>query len=150
MNRKLRTDVEDGRRLHRVSRVGGRKGESSSRRTSSARRSRRGRARWERRSLSGTDLDQSGGTLDRPGFTAALERCRTGQTGGIAAAKLDRLTRSVAGLASLLDDAKAHGFNLVALDLGEASSGAPDGTASCAPMGASSRACGAFLPRFRA
>lgn len=65
-----------------------------------------------------TDLDQSGGTLDRPAFNAALERCRTGQTGGIVAAKLDRLTRSVVGLASLLDDAAEHGYNVVALDLG--------------------------------
>jgi len=64
------------------------------------------------------DLDQSGGTLDRPAFQQALARCRTGLTGGIAAAKLDRLTRSVVGLASLLEDAKAHGYNVVALDLG--------------------------------
>lgn len=64
------------------------------------------------------DLDQSGGTLDRPAFTVALDRCRAGLTGGIVAAKLDRLTRSVVGLASLLDEAAAHGFNLVALDLG--------------------------------
>jgi len=64
------------------------------------------------------DLDQSGGTLERPAFTAALERCRAGLTGGIVAAKLDRLTRSVVGLASLLDDAKERDYNLVALDLG--------------------------------
>jgi DNA invertase Pin-like site-specific DNA recombinase len=64
------------------------------------------------------DLDQSGGTLDRPAFTMALERCRAGLTGGIVAAKLDRLTRSVVGLASLLDDAAEHGYNIVALDLG--------------------------------
>jgi site-specific DNA recombinase len=64
------------------------------------------------------DLDQSGGTLDRPAFNAALERCRAGLTGGIVAAKLDRLTRSVVGLASLLDDAAEHGYNVVALDLG--------------------------------
>ncbi len=64
------------------------------------------------------DLDQSGGTLDRPAFATALERCRAGVTGGIVAAKLDRLTRSVVGLASLLDDADEHGYNVVALDLG--------------------------------
>jgi len=63
------------------------------------------------------DLDQSGGTLDRPKFQHALERCRTGLTGGIVAAKLDRLTRSVSGLAKLLDDANEHGYNVVALDL---------------------------------
>ncbi len=65
-----------------------------------------------------TDLDQSGGTLERPGFVLALERCRAGVSGGIVAAKLDRLTRSVSDLGSLLEDAKACGYNLVALDLG--------------------------------
>ena len=55
------------------------------------------------------DLDESGGTLDRPAFNVALERCRAGLTGGVVAAKLDRLTRSTVGLASLLDDAKEHG-----------------------------------------
>src|SRR5262245_44968311 len=52
------------------------------------------------------DLDQSGGTLNRPGFQEALKRCRAGLTGGIVGAKLDRLTRSVAGLGSLLEDAR--------------------------------------------
>ena len=64
-----------------------------------------------------TDLDQSGGTLERPAFSLALERCRSRVTGGIVAAKLDRLTRSVVGLASLLEDAEERGYNLVALDL---------------------------------
>lgn len=64
------------------------------------------------------DLDQSGGTLDRPAFNVALDRCRSGLTGGIVAAKLGRLTRSVAGLGSLIEDAKEHGYNLVAVDFG--------------------------------
>lgn len=103
----------------RVSRVGGRSGESFispdeqratiDRWASSARVT---IAEWHE------DLDQSGGTLDRPGFNAALGRCRAGLTGGIVAAKLDRLTRSVVGLGALLEDAETHGFNLVALDLG--------------------------------
>jgi hypothetical protein len=38
--------------------------------------------------------------------------------GGIVAAKLDRLTRSVVGLGTLLTDAREHGYNVVALDLG--------------------------------
>ena len=29
-----------------------------------------------------TDLDQSGGTLDRPAFQAALDRCRRGERAG--------------------------------------------------------------------
>ena len=64
------------------------------------------------------DLDQSGGSLDRPAFQAALERCRAGLTGGIVAAKLDRLTRSVSDLGVLLEDAREHGYNVVAIDLG--------------------------------
>jgi DNA invertase Pin-like site-specific DNA recombinase len=64
------------------------------------------------------DLDQSGGTLNRPGFSAALERARAGLTGGIVSAKLDRLSRSVVGLGTLLEDAQEHGFNVVAVDFG--------------------------------
>lgn len=64
------------------------------------------------------DLDQSGGTLDRPGFQAALDRCRNGETGGIIAAKLDRLTRSTVGLGTLIDEAREDGWNLIAVDFG--------------------------------
>lgn len=66
-----------------------------------------------------TDLDKSGGTDDRAGFNDGLERCRAGLTGGIVAAKLDRLTRTgVVGIARLLDDAGKHGYNVVGIDLG--------------------------------
>ena len=103
----------------RVSRVGSRKGESFI----SPDEQRAAIEAWARATGTTilewhTDLDQSGGTLDRPGFGRALARCRSGETGGIVAAKLDRLTRSVVGLASLIDEAAAGGFNLVALDLG--------------------------------
>jgi site-specific DNA recombinase len=64
------------------------------------------------------DLDQSGGTLDRPEFQIALDRCRTGQTGGLIAAKLDRITRSTVGLGTLIDEARAGGWNLIAVDFG--------------------------------
>lgn len=103
----------------RVSRVAGRSGESFI----SPGEQRGAIEEWARRS--GTeivewheDLDYSGGTLDRPAFQAALDRCRNGLTGGIVAAKLDRLTRSVVGLGTLLGDAREHGYNVVALDLG--------------------------------
>jgi site-specific DNA recombinase len=103
----------------RVSRVAGRGGESFI----SPAEQRGTIEEWARRT--GTeigawheDLDYSGGTLNRPGFQAALERCRSGATGGIVAAKLDRLTRSVVGLGTLLAEAREHGFNVVALDLG--------------------------------
>jgi DNA invertase Pin-like site-specific DNA recombinase len=103
----------------RVSRVAGRSGESFI----SPGEQRAAIEDWARRSHVEIlewheDLDQSGGTLDRPGFKAGLERCRAGFTGGIVAAKLDRLTRSVVGLGTLLADASEHGFNVVAIDLG--------------------------------
>jgi DNA invertase Pin-like site-specific DNA recombinase len=103
----------------RVSKVGGRSGESFI----SPAEQRAAIEAWSK--ATGTtilewheDLDESGGTLDRPGFQAALERCRTGVTGGIAAAKLDRLTRSVQAVGALIEEARAGGWNLVALDLG--------------------------------
>jgi site-specific DNA recombinase len=40
-----------------------------------------------------TDLDESGGKWERPGLQAALERVRTGKSGGIIVAWLDRLSR---------------------------------------------------------
>jgi site-specific DNA recombinase len=40
------------------------------------------------------DLDQSGGTIDRPGFQAALGRIESGVTDALAVAKLDRFARS--------------------------------------------------------
>ena len=103
----------------RVSKVGGRSGESFI----SPDEQRAAIEAWARSTGSKIiewheDLDQSGGTLDRPAFKQAIDRCRTGLTGGIVAAKLDRLTRSVVGLASLIEDAETHGFNVVALDLG--------------------------------
>jgi DNA invertase Pin-like site-specific DNA recombinase len=62
------------------------------------------------------DLDVSGGTLERSGLNEALERCARGETDGIVAARLDRLTRSIAGLSSLVERATAEGWNLVALE----------------------------------
>jgi DNA invertase Pin-like site-specific DNA recombinase len=103
----------------RVSRVGGRSGESFI----SPAEQRAAIEEWAKRTRTiitewHEDLDYSGGTLDRPGFQTALERCRAKLTGGIVAAKLDRLTRSVVGLGTLLGDAREHGYNVVALDLG--------------------------------
>ena len=41
-----------------------------------------------------TDLDKSGGKLDRPGLNAALERVESGKTGGLIVAKIDRFARA--------------------------------------------------------
>jgi DNA invertase Pin-like site-specific DNA recombinase len=49
------------------------------------------------------DAGQSAKTLDRPGLARALELLNAGRAAGLVVAKLDRLTRSVADLATLLD-----------------------------------------------
>ncbi|QEC49651.1 recombinase family protein [Baekduia soli] len=41
-----------------------------------------------------TDLDESGGKMDRPGLNAALARIDAGQTGGLIVAKIDRFARA--------------------------------------------------------
>lgn len=57
------------------------------------------------------DLDRSGGNLERPGFAEMMRRIRTGETEGVLAAKLDRVTRSAIDglkLAEELDELGAH------------------------------------------
>lgn len=60
----------------------------------------------------------SGAKLDRPGLNAALEAVATGEVGGLVVAKLDRLSRSVAQFANLLERFRSKGWGLVILDLG--------------------------------
>lgn len=54
------------------------------------------------------DVVEDGGysakTLSRPGLQRALEMLRAGAVDGLLVAKLDRLTRSVADMATLIDD----------------------------------------------
>ena len=65
------------------------------------------------------DLDVSGGKLHRPGLDALMERIRKGETGGIAVAKLDRLSRaSVADALNLVEEINDHGGVIAAVDLG--------------------------------
>ena len=65
------------------------------------------------------DLDQSGGKLSRPGLDAMLERIRTGQTGGLAVAHLDRLSRAGVGDAlRLVEDVHGAGAKIAVVDLG--------------------------------
>jgi len=55
---------------------------------------------------------------NRPGLQRALDACRSGEADGIVAAKVDRLSRSIVDFAGLLEEGRARGFNVVALDLG--------------------------------
>jgi site-specific DNA recombinase len=65
------------------------------------------------------DLDQSGGKLRRPGLDAMLERIRTGQTGGLAVANLDRLSRAgVADALRLVESVHEAGAKIAVVDLG--------------------------------
>jgi site-specific DNA recombinase len=103
----------------RISRTGGRSGESFisptvQREQIAAYATARGYtiAKWHE------DPDVSGGTLDRPGLARALERARDGETGGIIAARLDRLSRSLTGLAQLVERSSSEGWTLVAVDHG--------------------------------
>lgn len=80
------------------------------------------RAECDRRGwqLVGVERDEgaTAATLDRPGLHAALQRCLDGEAQTVMAAKLDRISRSVVGLAALLEWAEEAHVGLVALDLG--------------------------------
>jgi len=48
------------------------------------------------------DQDFSGGTMDRPGFQAALELCRQGEVDGLVVMRIDRFARSTADGAAVV------------------------------------------------
>lgn len=56
--------------------------------------------------------------MDRPALLDALDRLDAGHADVLVAAKLDRVSRSVADFAALLDRAQRNGWRLVLLDLG--------------------------------
>lgn len=58
---------------------------------------------------------RSGRSLRRPGLRAALAACRAGEVDGIAVARLDRLTYSLADLAELVAEAVDRGYTIVSL-----------------------------------
>ncbi|GAA1936610.1 hypothetical protein GCM10009775_30650 [Microbacterium aoyamense] len=68
------------------------------------------------------DAGISAKSLDRPQLQAALDRLdvspKKRDVGGLIVAKLDRLSRSVADFARVLELARARGWALVAIDLG--------------------------------
>jgi DNA invertase Pin-like site-specific DNA recombinase len=73
-----------------------------------------------------TDLDESGGKWERPGFQAALARVEAGATDGIVVAKLDRFARSVPDALEALNRIEAAGGSFVS---------AEDGFDTRTPMG---------------
>jgi DNA invertase Pin-like site-specific DNA recombinase len=62
-----------------------------------------------------TDDGVSGRTLHRPGITAALAELKAHRADGVVAAKLDRLSRSVADFAALLDTSRRQGWDVAVL-----------------------------------
>lgn len=104
----------------RVSRVGGREGDSFI----SPDVQRQQIERWAQ--LRGvtiaewfTDLDVTGGKLTRPGLDAALARIRSGASQGIAVARLDRFSRAgVADALKVIEEITTNGGEIAAVDLG--------------------------------
>jgi site-specific DNA recombinase len=102
----------------RVSRVGGRE-----HMISPEEQERDARAFAERRGLRVaevfTDLDRSGGTLERPELQKALARVRAGTSGGIVVAYLSRLTRETSQGLGLLEDIREAGGEVYAPNLSD-------------------------------
>lgn len=63
------------------------------------------------------DEGRSGSQVN-PGLRDCLDQLRTGRADALVVAKLDRLARSVANAADILNAAKTQGWNLVICDLG--------------------------------
>lgn len=69
---------------------------------------------WQAGEVNDTDLDKSGGTVDRPGFQRALARIEAGQSDGIAVIKADRFARNARlglGYVERIQDAGAVFFS---------------------------------------
>jgi DNA invertase Pin-like site-specific DNA recombinase len=73
---------------------------------------------WDLLEVVGEDAGASSATLDRAGLQAALDRLDRGEADVLVVAKLDRLSRSVAQGAQVMDRARRKGWSLVALDFG--------------------------------
>jgi DNA invertase Pin-like site-specific DNA recombinase len=104
----------------RVSRVGGREGDSFQS-PAEQRRQIEGWAKLRKVKIAQwhEDLDQSGGRLDRPGLEAVQARIKSKKTEGVAVAKLDRLSRlGVADALKLVEGIHADGGSIAAVDLG--------------------------------
>jgi len=71
------------------------------------------------------------GVEHRPGLAAAVDAVESGQAGALIAAKLDRISRSVLDTASLMEQARHAGWELVTCDLAiDTSTPAGEATAS--------------------
>ncbi|WP_051247618.1 recombinase family protein [Nocardioides halotolerans] len=73
---------------------------------------------WRSLELRREDAASAKSLEGRPVLAAALEDLRAGRADALAVAKLDRLSRSTADFAGLLDRAEREGWAVICLDLG--------------------------------
>lgn len=73
---------------------------------------------WDLLDIVGEDAGASSATLERKGLQSTLDRLDAGHADVLVIAKLDRLSRSVAQGAQVMERAKRRGWSLVALDFG--------------------------------
>jgi site-specific DNA recombinase len=101
----------------RVSRVGGREGETF---ISPKVQEERCRALATARGYTVgkvlTDLDVSGGTMDRPALNEAVARITEGKSGGIIVARIDRFSRTMQGALNTLAEIETAGGFLIECD----------------------------------
>ena len=98
----------------RVSKVGGRSGESFI--SPAVQRERIGswaEAHGHTLTWHEPEMDVSGGTMSRPVFDRIMERVRRGESDGVIVAKLDRFARTLVGALSTLEEFERHGAVLV-------------------------------------
>lgn len=101
----------------RVSRVGGRQGDSFiSPKVQRERAEALIKAKGYKLGEVFTDLDESGAKMARPEFERALDRVRAGDSDGIVVAKLDRFARNTRGLLEAVEEIERHGGAFVCVE----------------------------------
>jgi DNA invertase Pin-like site-specific DNA recombinase len=60
-----------------------------------------------------SDLDKSGGTMDRAGLKRAIARIRSGESGGIIVARIDRFARTLRGALDAIEEIQHEGGVLI-------------------------------------
>lgn len=76
----------------------------------------------------------SGSTTDRPGIQAALGILNSRKADVLVVAKLDRLSRSLADGAAVMEEALKKGWNLISCDVGDIDMSTPMGEAMAGNM----------------
>jgi site-specific DNA recombinase len=100
----------------RVSKVGGRSGESFISPTVQRERIESwAQAHGHALTWHEPEMDVSGGTMHRPVFDRIMERVRSGESDGVIVAKLDRFARTLVGALGTLEEFERHGAVLVSV-----------------------------------